>query len=233
VWSFDFRGHGDSAAPDPAGDAYAWGNFASDALAVVDHLGIAGDPALIACGHSKGATALLLGEARQPGTYRRVWGFEPIMFPPEALQLLNDEFGMAASARKRRNEWPSLDAAYDAYASKRPLEVMTPDSLHAYVDYGLRDRGDGVFELKCAPDVEAAVYGNAPTNGAWDLLPAITSTVRVVCGADSRDIPPQLAERIADRLPHGSLEVWSGTGHFGPQQDPERAATSILDFAND
>jgi|tagenome__1003787_1003787.scaffolds.fasta_scaffold20953487_3 pimeloyl-ACP methyl ester carboxylesterase len=232
VWSFDFRGHGDSAAPAPEGDAYAWEHFASDALAVIDHLGLAGDPTLVACGHSKGATALLLGEARRPGTYPRVWAFEPIMFPTETLHLLNDEFGMAASARKRRNEWPSLAAAYDAYASKRPLNVMTAESLHAYVDYGLRDRGDGVFELKCAPDVEAAVYANAPTNGAWDLLPDIASTVRVVCGAESRDIPPALAERIAERLPHGSLEVWAGIGHFGPQQDPERAATSILDFAN-
>jgi pimeloyl-ACP methyl ester carboxylesterase len=52
VWSFDFRGHGDSYAPGPVGDAYAWAGFAADALAVVDHLGIAGDPALIACGHS-------------------------------------------------------------------------------------------------------------------------------------------------------------------------------------
>jgi hypothetical protein len=27
--------------------------------------------------------------------------------------------------------------------------------------------------------------------------------------------------------------VWASAGHFGPQQDPERAATSILDFANE
>ena len=54
VWSFDFRGHGDSDAPDPSGDAYSWSAFAADALAVVEDLGLAGDPALVACGHSKG-----------------------------------------------------------------------------------------------------------------------------------------------------------------------------------
>jgi pimeloyl-ACP methyl ester carboxylesterase len=231
VWSFDFRGHGDSTAPDPDGDAYSWTGFAADALAVADHLGVAGDPALLACGHSKGATALLLGEVARPATYLRVWAFEPIMFPTETLHLTADDFPLAGNARKRRNEWASIDEAYDAYASKRPLNVMTADSLRAYVEYGLRDRGDGVFELKCAPEVEAAVYAMAPRNGAWEHLPRIESSVLVACGEASRDIAPPLATRIADRLPHGTLEIWPGLGHFGPQQDPERCATSILEVS--
>ena len=36
VWSFDFRGHGDS---DPSPDGgYSWDGFADDAAAVLDHL---------------------------------------------------------------------------------------------------------------------------------------------------------------------------------------------------
>ena len=170
-------------------------------------------------------------KSERPATYLRIWAFEPIMFPTETLHLTADDFPMAGNARKRRNEWSSIDEVYEAYASKPPLNVMTPESLRAYVEYGLRDRGDGVFELKCAPEVEAAVYSMAPHNGAWAHLPEIESTVLVVCGEASRDIAPQLATRIADRLPHGTLEVWPGRGHFGPQQDPDRCATSILDFA--
>jgi pimeloyl-ACP methyl ester carboxylesterase len=237
VWSFDFRGHGDSYAPepsepfDPTAEPYAWAGFALDALAVADHLGIAGDPTLLACGHSKGAAALLLGEADRPATYLRIWAFEPIVFPTEAAHVSADDFPLAGNARKRRNEWSSIDEAYDAYASKRPLDVMTPESLRAYVEYGLRDRGDGVFELKCAPDVESRVYGMAPSGGVWAVLPQVESTVEVACGEASRDIAPKLAQRIAERLPHGTLEVWPRCGHFGPQQDPDQCATSILDFA--
>ena len=100
VWSLDFRGHGDSDAPDPDGGAYSWDGFASDALAVIDHLELASDPALVAAGHSKGATALLLGEARRPGTYPRIWAFEPIIFPTEFApeQAPKDDFPMASSA---------------------------------------------------------------------------------------------------------------------------------------
>jgi pimeloyl-ACP methyl ester carboxylesterase len=173
VWSLDFRGHGDSYAPDPSGDAYAWSGFASDALAVTDHLGLGGDPRLLAGGHSKGAAALFLGEARRPGTYARIWAFEPIVFPSEQVLPADAGFPLAAGARKRRNEWASIEEAYEAYASKRPLNAMTPESLRAYVEYGLRDRGDGVFELKCRPEVEATVFSMAPAGGAWAILPEV------------------------------------------------------------
>src|SRR5258705_2520970 len=102
VWSLDFRGHGDSDAPAVTGADYSWTGFASDALAVIDHLGVTGDPGLVAAGHSKGATALLLGEARRPGTYPRIWAFEPTTFPAEDVP--DADFPLARSARRRRNE---------------------------------------------------------------------------------------------------------------------------------
>ena len=231
VWSFDFRGHGDSDAPDPASGAYRWDGFAADALAVVDELGLAGDPALVACGHSKGAAALLLGEARRSGTYARIWAFEPIVFPTEIAQLINND-SMANGARRRRNEWASADEAYDAFASKPRLGAMTPESLRAYVEYGLRDRGDGVLELKCRPEVEASVYSMAPSNGVWEILPRVDAPVLVACGETSRDISPALGQRVVDGLPHGRLEIWPGVGHFGPQQDPDACAASVLRFAD-
>jgi pimeloyl-ACP methyl ester carboxylesterase len=229
-YSFDFRGHGDSDAPPVEEESYAWSHFAADALAVADHLGIAGDDRLVACGHSKGAAALLLGEAEHPRTYARIWAYEPILFGTDEVRPPDPDFVLARSARKRRTEWPSIEAAYEAYAAKPPLEVLSPESLHAYVDYGLRDRGDGVFELKCRPEVEAQTYSMAPANGLWSRLPDVHATVRVVCGELSNDITPTMGAKIASRLPHGSAEVMPGAGHFGPQSDPELAAASIERF---
>ena len=59
VWSFDYRGHGDS---DKSPDGYRWSEFADDVMAVVHELGLAGEATLLVCGHSKGAASLLLGE---------------------------------------------------------------------------------------------------------------------------------------------------------------------------
>ena len=231
VWSFDFRGHGDSEAPSLDAESYSWHGFADDVLQVAHELGLAGDPSLTACGHSKGGASLLLAEAKEPHSFPRIWAYEPIVFAtPEALPPQEDFF-LAKAARKRRNEWKSVDDAFEAYASKPPLNVMTEESLRAYVEYGLRDRGDGVFELKCRPEVEARVYAMGPNHGAWSVLPEIQAQVRVVCGETSSDIGPPLATQIAERLPHGSLEVMPGLGHFGPQQAPDACSASILAFS--
>jgi pimeloyl-ACP methyl ester carboxylesterase len=227
-YSFDFRGHGDSDAPDAD---YSWLGFADDVLAVTDHLGLAGDPELLACGHSKGGASLLLGEIARPGTYARLWLFEPILFPSIESLPPDEEFVLARTARRRRNEWSSTDEAFDTYASKPPLNAMTPESLRAYVDYGLRDRGDGVLELKCRPEVEARVFSMAPNNGAFARLPEVQAPALVVCGARTNSIPPELAATIAERLPRGAVEVMDGVGHFGPQEDPDRAVASMLAFA--
>ncbi len=225
VHSLDFRGHGDSGE---SPDGYAWPHFADDVAAVADHLGLASDPTLLAGGHSKGAAALLLAEAARPGTFATIWAYEPIMFPTlEAIEPKFD-FGLAVGARRRRNEWASLDDVYTAYASKPPLNVMTPESLRAYVDYGLRDRGDGVFELKCKPDVEAEVYAMGPANGLFAKLDGIGARVAVCVGERTDAITPAAGRLIVDRLPNATLEVWEGHGHFGPQQDPARAAASIM-----
>src|SRR4029077_18047746 len=103
----------------------------------------------------KGGAALILGEQKRAGTFTSIWAFEPIIFATEAPLPPQEDFFLARAARKRRNEWESVDAAIAAYSSKPPLDVLTPESMRAYVEYGLRDRGDGVLELKCAPEVEA------------------------------------------------------------------------------
>ena len=229
VFSFDLRGHGDSDAPE---SDYSWLGFGDDVFAVTEHFGLTGEPTLLPAGHSKGAAALVLAEAAHPGTYPRLWLYEPIIFPTLDALPPQDDFFLARAARKRRNEWPSKEAAYEAYASKPPLDVMTPESLHAYVDYGLRDRGDGVFELKCRPEVEAQVYTMGPNHGAFARLPEVAPPALVVCGEHTQSIPPDLARTIADRLPHGSVEVQAGAGHFGPQEDPDAATESMLRFAN-
>jgi pimeloyl-ACP methyl ester carboxylesterase len=228
VFSFDFRGHGDSDAPD---SNYSWLGFADDVVAVTEHFGLTGDPTLLAAGHSKGGAALVLAEAARPGTYARLWLYEPVIFPTLEVLPPHEEFGMARAARKRRNEWASKEEAFAAYSSKPPLDVMTEASLRAYVDYGLRDRGDGVFELKCRPEIEAQVFTMGPNHGAFARLVEVQPPTLVVCGGLTKSITPELARTIADRLPRGSVEVMTGVGHFGPQEDPDRAVESMLRFA--
>ena len=228
VWSFDYRGHGDS---DRSPDGYQWSEFADDVMAVVKELGLAGDSTLLACGHSKGASSLLLGEAREPGTFPRLWCYEPIVFPSDDPLPPQDDFPLAQGARRRRAVWPSRDEAFASYGSKPPLDVLDPDALRAYVDYGLRDRPDGQVELKCRPEDEAATYAMGTANGVYPRLGEVRCPTVVVCGEHTDAISPALGEMIVTRLPAGRLEVMPGVGHFGPMQDPDATVESMLRFA--
>jgi pimeloyl-ACP methyl ester carboxylesterase len=228
VWSFDYRGHGDS---DRSPDGYRWSEFADDVMAVVRELGLAGDPTLLACGHSKGAASLLVGEARQPGTFARLWCYEPIVFPSDEPLEPQSDFPLSEGARRRRAVWPSRDEAFASYASKPPLDILEPTALRAYVDYGLRDRPDGQVELKCTPEDEASIYAMGVANGVYQRLHEVQCPTLVVCGEHTDAIPAMLGEMIVERLRAGRLQIMPGVGHFGPMQDPDATVASMLRFA--
>jgi pimeloyl-ACP methyl ester carboxylesterase len=228
VWSFDFRGHGDSD-PSPGG-AYRWEEFADDALAVSSHLGLTGVAELLAAGHSKGGAALLWGAVREPGAYPMIWTFEPIIVPFESPIGASDN-PLSAGARRRRDQWPSREDAFASYRSKPPLAALSEPALEAYVEYGFRDRDDGTVELKCRPEDEATIYMMGASLGLFPQLDQVRCPVLVACGETTTSITPTYAAAIVERLPRAALEVWADRGHFGPLEDPDQAAESMLRFA--
>ena len=52
--------------------------MADDVLAVQDALGLRG---CLGCGHSLGGCALLLAEAKRPGSFRALYVYEPVVAP--------------------------------------------------------------------------------------------------------------------------------------------------------
>jgi pimeloyl-ACP methyl ester carboxylesterase len=70
----------------------------------------------------------------------------------------------------------------------------------------------------------------SPANGAFTHLRHVRAPTLVACGEHTDAIPPRLAVRIVERLPHGRLDIFSRAGHFGPMEVPEHTAASIADF---
>jgi pimeloyl-ACP methyl ester carboxylesterase len=223
-WALDFRGHGDSTAP--ASLDLGWWGMADDVLAVVDDLGLAG---LAAAGHSMGGTALLMAEMRRPGTFARLWLYEPVVVPRgegggDRAERPNP---MAEAARRRRPWFPDREAAYANFAAKPPLDGLAPAALRAYVDHGLRDvPGDDAVELKCTPDVEARVFTAGFAHDTFDRLDEVRCPVTVAMSGD-RVGPAQMAPLVVDALPDGHLERHPTLTHFGPMQDPAAMAAAV------
>src|SRR5918995_890045 len=180
------------AAVPPHGDM-DWRGARDDVLAVSDHLGVRGG---LAVGRSMGGAALLMAEQLRPGTFARLWVYEPIVFPrPEGGgdRVSNP---LAESARRRRARFPSRDTAYANYAAKPPLSGLDPAALRAYVDHGFRDvPDDQAVELKCLPAVEAATFEAGGGAGAFEGLGGVEAEVVVAAGGDGAP-PAQMASLV-------------------------------------
>lgn len=217
----DCRGHGDSGSP-PDGD-FAWERFAFDALAVVDGLGL---DRPLGVGHSAGGATLLLAEQQRPHTFRALWCYEPVVFPP-ARQANSNGNGLADGARRRREVFSSYDDAYANYSSKPPFDALAPEALRAYVDHGFDALPGGEVRLKCRGEDEARVYEGGSSHGAFEHLEEVTIPVFLAGGSQRGSFGMQVLGAQHDRLPRSELEIMEELGHFGPLEDPGRIAAAI------
>jgi pimeloyl-ACP methyl ester carboxylesterase len=231
-WAPDLRGHGDAITPDDLD--MSWTGFADDVTSAVEHLAAtpSGAPS-VAAGHSKGGAALLLAEQARPGTFGRLYCYEPVVFPTELLPsdgpaARSGGNFLADGARRRRDRFDSRADAIANYSSKPPLSVLAPDALAAYVDHGFTTQEDGSIVLKCRPENEARTYEMGGQHRAFDHLTEMDLPVTLAAGErDAQQGPGLVAPMIAERIPDCQFVVEPGLGHFGPLEDPPRIAQAI------
>lgn len=220
VWAPDLRGHGEAETPDIA---LPWSGMVDDALAVIDHLGIT-DP-VVACGHSMGGSTVLGVELRRPTTIQKAWLFEPIVFPPPELGgMATRENPMAAVARKRRHDFDSYEHVIEHYRGRGPFTNLDDGVLADYVHHGFRATDSGVT-LRTTGEMEARTFEGIDM-GVYSHLGEVDTPVTVVQSGDGQN-PAQAAPIVADQLPNATLHVWPDRSHFGPFEDPARAAADI------
>ena len=224
VWGLDFRAHGDSTAP--ADGSFDWADMASDLAAAID--AVAGGAPVPVFGHSMGGACAVLAEQRRPGTLRSAYLYEPIIFPPLPEGTATNGPSLATGAAKRRAVFASKAEALERYASRPPLDVFKASALWAYVDSGFAEQPDGTVRLKCEPAHEAATFGAA---GAADFEVAAqvrVPTVVAVGRVDAGFSPAMFGEGLVEAMPAARLERFPHLGHFGPFEDPDAVARSIL-----
>ncbi|MDE0162437.1 MAG: alpha/beta fold hydrolase [Acidimicrobiaceae bacterium] len=223
VWALDFRGHGTSGrAP---GDDYAWSGMGIDVAACAAAIGAG---RLYGLGHSMGGAALLLAERSQPGTFDRLFLYEPIVLPRGFFDATAAN-PLAEGARKRREVFNSRAEAIERYASRSPLGVMRADALAAYVEGGFVDMPDGRVRLACSAETEARTFeasGGLPTEEASAIsVPATVAAGTVAAGVSN---PGIVGPEIAEALPLGRFLGFAGLGHFGPLEAPGVVAAAAV-----
>ena len=221
VWAPDLRAHGWS--PPPAERDFRWITLAADLLAVVDHLGIV--PGELDCvGHSIGAATLLLADAQRPGTIRRMYGYEPVVWRTAEV-FGPGENPLIAITVNRREVFESRGEAFERFASRPPFSKVRADALASYIANGFEDLPDGTVRLRCRAADEAATY-----DGEWTSTTARLegSQTQAVIGKGLEMTFADIGVPAHEALANSRLINYSGLGHFGPFEAPDVIADDAL-----
>ena len=222
VFAFDFRGHGDSAAPNDL-DGFDWSAFTGDVSTAGEYLKGLGIDQVHGFGHSLGGATMIDLEREQPGSFATVFTFEPVVPPP---MTFDPNSPLIRSAEGRLRSFPSVAGALMRYAARPPLGYFQADVLFDYVHHGLIEAPDGAMTLKCKPEHEAEIYRRGALTIHLDQMTEVESTVVVGRSGDD-GLPAQLAGLLVEKLPNGELVDFPDITHFGPLQDPVGVANAV------
>ncbi len=220
IWAPDLRGHGDSITP--VDTDLGWASMADDVLAVSEYLGV--DSWAVA-GHSMGGAVAAKTALLHPGLVSAAWVFEPVIFPPSAVTAADRGNRLAESARLRRHDFDSFDEAIERYTQAAPFALVSRNVIRDYVADGFFQTDTGIT-LKTSGETEARLFEGVDLE-LFEQLRSVAAPFTVATSQDGGP-PSSVAEQITDQLPNARSVVWPDNTHFGPLEDPRRAATEIL-----
>jgi len=227
VVSIDARGHGDSTPVAPGGDPdpYAWETLAADALAALR--GVCArtghERVSLAIGHSFGGALLLRAAQLVPDVIERLLLCDPVLHraaPAEETAGRDQGLALREATLRRRDRFPSFAAAYDHCRTRGLFAGFTPEALALYVREGMRVDGDEVT-LKCAREVEAAIFGGGGTSRAFEAPEGVTADTLFV-HAQRGNFLAETYEALAARMPRARVAS-EDLGHLFPLETPDAA----------
>ncbi len=228
VIALDQRGHGDSDW-DPEG-RYDAESMTADLEAVLDALGI---DRLVLVGFSMGGRVAMCFSGRHPD---RLAGLVIVDIGPEI-----DARGVLRISNEMSENRKPVFTSVDEYAAMLSLNYPAgqPRAIRRMAEFGLRERPDGLFELKMDPKLRS----DRPTDAAskakeqafvqqqWDALAGLSCPTLVVRGAASDILSPDVADRMVDDvLANGQLAVVPQAAHSVMTDNPEGFEEAVCRF---
>ena len=192
----------------------------------------AGQPVWLV-GHSLGGFLSLMAAARRPDLTCGVLLIDSPMlggWRSTALGLVKSaqlvgSISPGAISRKRRNTWPSVDAALTHFRSKKAFAKWDPEVLRDYIDNGTVEV-DGKRILAFERDVETQIYNTLPDNldRLFKRYP-IKCPVAFVGGRHSQEMQ-QVGMTMTDKITKGRTMMLDGS-HLFPMEKPVATAAAI------
>jgi pimeloyl-ACP methyl ester carboxylesterase len=194
-------------------------------------------------GHSFGGYLSLMAACRHPQRAAGVVMLDsPVVGGWRALLLrtgkqtgLAARYSPGAVSVKRREHWPSREAAHEHFSAKRAFARMDPRCLDAYIRHGLQDAPTNAepcgVELAFGREVETAIYNLIPDNLArWAARHPPQCPVAFIGAhrsAEIRQAGMAASERIANAGARPGGVQWVDGSHLFPLEDPTGTARLI------
>ena len=214
-----------------------WPHLRDELIHFIEHEG-AGPAVLV--GHSMGGYLSLLAAARRPDLACGVvlldspllagWKARALQFAKAAR--VGERFSPGRVSRRRRQHWPSAEAAYAHFAAKPLFARWAPGVLHDYIEAGTEpheshEAGASARRLAFEREIETAIYHSLPHHLAHVLRRhPLQCPIAFVRGTESVEVR-RVGLAATQRLTHGRISAIEGT-HLFPFERPAETAAEVL-----
>jgi pimeloyl-ACP methyl ester carboxylesterase len=191
-----------------------------------------GTPAFLV-GHSLGGILSLMCAARHPELARGVVLIDsPVIGGWRATTLglakrtpLIGSLSPGRISQKRRNHWPSADAALESFQHKKAFAKWDPQVLRDYIAHGTHDEG-GQRVLSFDREVETAIYNSLP-HKLDSLLKRhpLKCPAAFIGGTHSAEMR-QAGMELTQQVVKGRVMMLDGS-HLIPMEKPLATAAAI------
>lgn len=191
-----------------------------------------GEPAFLV-GHSLGGFLSLMCAARHPQLARGVLLLDsPLLGGWRATALgaikrtqLVGSVSPGRVSRRRKNRWPSVDAAFEHFSHKRVFAHWDQQVLHDYVAHCTHEE-DGERVLSFDRDIETLIYNTLPDN-----LDALLKRHPLKCGVAfiggrASEEMKQVGTAMTQQVTRGRMIMLDGS-HLFPMEKPVATAAAI------
>jgi pimeloyl-ACP methyl ester carboxylesterase len=192
----------------------------------------AGEPAFLV-GHSLGGFLSLMCAARHPQVARGVLLLDsPLLggWKSQAVWAakrtpLVGAISPGAVSRKRKNRWPSREAALEHFRHKKAFARWEPQVLADYIAHGTHDE-DGERVLSFDRDVETTIYNTLPDNlRALLQRHPLRCPAAFIGGLQSQELQ-QVGMAMTSKVTQGRVTMIDGS-HLFPMEKPVATAAAI------
>ena len=192
-----------------------------------------GAPAILV-GHSMGGFLSVLAAARRPDLAAGVvlldapliagWRARVLQFAKAAR--VGERFSPAHISKRRRQHWPSADAAFEHFAAKPAFTRWAPGVLRDYIACGTEPDPAGQ-RLSFERNIETAIYNSLPHHLSRVLgAHPLQCPLAFIGGRDSLELR-RAGLDATRRLAQGRIAMLQGS-HLFPMEHPAETAAEVL-----